>query len=205
MNPIISKLADYFEKLPGIGPRQARRFVYALLSKDSLFLAEFSKLISNLKKEVVRCKTCHRFFELAPTDECKICSDLTRDKRKLLIVEKDVDLDNIEKAGFYNGFYYILGGLIPALGSEIPKEVKMRELFEKTKKDSLSSGLKEIILAFSATPEGDNTSRYIEKILEPIIKKCSIKISRLGKGLSTGTELEYSDKDTIINALKNRK
>jgi len=205
MNQTISKLTEYFEKLPGIGPRQARRFVYFLLNKNSAFLEEFSKLISGLKKNIAKCEDCQRFFEKkTESKKCRICSDLKRDKSKLLIAEKDVDMENIEKAKFYDGFYFVLGGLIPAIGSEIPKEVKMRELFEKVKRGALTDGLKEIILAFSATSEGENTARYTEKILEPILKKRPIKISRLGRGLSTGTELEYSDGETIINALKNR-
>lgn len=204
MNPTISKLAEYFEKLPGIGPRQARRFVYALLNKDADFLSRFSKTIATLKNEITTCPDCRRFFT-KNKETCAICSNLNRDKDLLLVIEKDVDLDNIEKAGFYNGLYFILGGLIPAIGAEMPKEVKMKELFNRTKKGAVSDGLQEIILAFSATPEGESTARYAEKILEPIIEKTNIKISRLGRGLSTGTELEYSDKETIVSALKNRK
>ena len=90
--------------------------------------------------------------------------------------------------------------------AQMPTHIKMREFFEKVKKDCVGEiKLSEIILAFSATPEGDNTVRYIEKILEPITKTCKIKMSRLGRGLSTGTELEYSDSETIKNAFKNRK
>lgn len=204
-NSTLSKLIEYFEKLPGIGPRQARRFVYSLLNKSPEFLAKFGELISSLKKEIIQCKNCQRFFQnYGNTQACEICNDSARNKEKLLITEKDVDMENIEKAKFYDGYYYVLGGLIPAIGSELPKEIKMRELFEKVKKDALSNNLKEIILAFSATSEGENTARYTEKILEPIIEKSKIKISRLGRGLSTGTELEYSDKETIINAIKNR-
>jgi recombination protein RecR len=205
MNITISKLSSYFEKLPGIGPRQARRFVYFLLTQDEEFLKKLANLIINLKKEVVQCKTCQRFFETANNNnQCKLCHNTSRDKTTLLIVEKDIDLDNIEKSGFYNGSYYVLGGLVPALGEDLPKEIKMKELFEKVKESASKKEIKEIIIALSATLEGDNTIRYIEKILEPITKKVEIKISRLGRGLSTGTELEYSDKDTIVNAFKNR-
>ncbi len=206
MNQSIQKLAEYFEKLPGIGPRQARRFVYALLKKDTDFINSFSKLISNLKKETISCQECQRYFETKNGNTiCLICNNLNRNKNTLLVIEKDVDLNNIEKAGFYNGLYFVLGGLVPPIGADLPEEVKMRELFEKVKKDSTLKNLKEIILAFSATPEGENTANYTTKILEPITEKFPVKISRLGRGLSTGTELEYSDKETITNALKNRK
>ncbi len=206
MNQSIQKLAEYFEKLPGIGPRQARRFVYALLNKEKPFLNDFSTLILNLKKNTISCPGCYRYFEIKGNNtKCSICSNLNRDKNTLLIIEKDVDLNNIEKAGFYNGLYFVLGGFVPPIGAELPKEVKMRELFEKIKKEASSKNLKEVILAFSATPEGENTTNYTTKILEPITKKFPIKISRLGRGLSTGTELEYSDKETIASAFKNRK
>jgi len=200
MNPTIQKLAEYFEKLPGIGPRQAQRFCYFLLNKDREFLTNFSKEISKLKQEIFKCDNCQRFSENTP---CSVCQNLNRDKTKLLIVEKDIDLENLEKAGFYNGHYFVLGGLIPAIGLELPKEVKMRELFEKVKK-SATTDLREVILAFNATPEGENASRYTEKILEPIIEKTGIKISRLGHGLSTGTELEYADSNTLKNAFEIR-
>lgn len=205
MDSTIQKLSEHFEKLPGIGPRQARRFVYALLSKDNEFLSDFSVLISSLRKSIDQCKKCNRFFQKKKEENiCNLCSAPNKDKSILLVTEKDIDLENIEKAGFYKGFYFVLGGLIPPVGSTTPKEVKMKELFERVKKEAISKNLKEIILAFNATTEGDNTIRYIEKILEPIIEKSPIKINRLGRGLSTGTELEYSDKETIINAFKNR-
>ncbi|MFH1979393.1 MAG: toprim domain-containing protein [Patescibacteria group bacterium] len=210
-NTTIQKLSEYFEKLPGIGPRQARRFVHFLLNKNVSFLSEFANLLNALKQDIKQCSNCNRFFqhkEAYPVEQsqaCNICNNLNRDKKTLLVIEKDIDLENIEKTGTYNGFYFVLGGLIPAIGSEIPKEVKMKKLFEKVKKEISKNELEEIILAFSATQESDNTVRYIEKILEPIFEKRKIKISRLGRGLSTGTELEYSDKETIVNALKNRK
>ncbi|MBU1179269.1 recombination protein RecR [Patescibacteria group bacterium] len=204
MNYTIQKLAEYFEKLPGIGPRQARRFVYALLNKDVNFLEQFSKSILGLKKDMRSCPECRRFFESKNNENCQICRDVNRNKNILLVAEKDVDLDNIEKAGIYDGFYFVLGGLVPAVGSEMPSEVKMKKLFEKVKKEVVAKNLKEIILAFSATPEGENTALYIEKILEPINKKFPIKINRLGRGLSTGTELEYADSDTLKNALERR-
>jgi len=206
LNSKISQLAEYFENLPGIGPRQARRFVYALLKKNDEFVSDFAKFVSEIKKELTKCQSCQHFFKNDKQNKsCNICRDPKRNKSTLLVIEKDIDLNNIENANFYDGFYYILGGLIPPVGEKLPKEVRMKELFEKVKEKALSKDLKEIILAFSATKDGENTMRYIEKILEPIIQKYPIKISLLGRGLSTGTELEYSDKETIINSLKNRR
>ena len=113
----------------------------------------------------------------------------------IMLVEKDVDLENIERTDNFRGKYFVLGGLLSLAGNGTP-EVRLKQLFEKVQKEKPA----EIILATSATIEGENTNLYIERILEPL----KVKISRLGRGLSTGAELEYSDSETIENALKNR-
>ena len=196
----IRKLKEYFERFPGIGPRQAQRFVYWLLNENSQFINELSGLLLELKRDVKQCGECFRFYT---SNECRLCQDKNRDNSRLLVVEKDVDLENIEKTGIYNGRYFVLGDIVP-LGQTLPKNIRLKELFSRAEQET-KKGLKEIILAFNATAEGDNTIRYLEKILEPLAKKYSIKISRFGRGLSTGTELEYIDSDTLKNALENRK
>lgn len=113
-----------------------------------------------------------------------------------MVVEKNLDLDNIEKTGIYNGKYFILGSAL-SLKNEKQNNLVYKELFSKVKKEKPT----EVILATSATLEGENTARYIEKILEPL----PVKVTRLGRGLSTGTELEYIDSETMNNALENRK
>lgn len=190
---MMNKLIEYFLKFPGIGPRQAKRFAYFLVGEDKNFVEELSKLISEIKKEVKQCPDCFRFFE---GEKCAICSSLNRDKNILMLVEKDVDLENIEKAGVYSGKYFVLGGTMPLTGDK--NNLRFKELFDRAKNPP-AGGL-EIILALSANVEGENTGRYIEKILEPL----KIKITKFGRGLSTGAELEYSDSETIKNALKNR-
>lgn len=117
-----------------------------------------------------------------------------------MVIEKDVDLDNIERSGVFGGHYFVLGGTVPILEKEPEKRVRSRELEKRIKENSF----KEIILALSANPDGDNTGSYIVKFLSPIAKKNSIKISQFGRGLSTGSELEYSDIETIKNAFNNR-
>lgn len=203
---VISKLKECFERFPGIGPRQAQRFVYWLLEEDPGFIKDLSNFLLELKKDVKQCEKCFRFFT---SDKCRLCGDLNRDNSRLLVVGKDTDLENIEKAGVYNGYYFVLGDIIP-FTQTIPKNIRLKELFSRAEKEAnpangVKNGLKEIILAFNATAEGDNTVRYLEKILEPLAKKYPIKISRFGRGLSTGTELEYIDRDTLKNALENRK
>ncbi|MFH1956076.1 MAG: toprim domain-containing protein, partial [Patescibacteria group bacterium] len=199
---MLDKLIESFLKFPGIGPRQAKRFAYFLAGQDAGFLKNLSELILEIKKEIKQCGSCFRFFESTTVvDSCQICSNSTRDKNLLMIVEKDVDLENIEKAGIYNGRYFVLGGVLSLLNNHAGK-LRFKELFEKVKilqQNSVQEeNSQEIILALSATPEGENTALYIEKILEPL----KIKITCLGRGLSTGTELEYSDKETIKSALE---
>jgi len=200
---ILQKLAESFQKFPGIGPRQARRFVDYLIKEGEREIKNLSEQILELQKTVRQCPECGYHFA---TDDgegrCKICRHPNRESSLLLVVEKDIDLENIEKSGAYKGRYYILGTTIKDL-NEIPEAKKRFETLYNYVKKSIGE-IKEVILATSATGEGETTAVYLERILEPL-KNSGLKISRLGRGLSTGTELEYSDSSTIKNALENRK
>ena len=120
-----------------------------------------------------------------------------------MIVSHDIDFENIEKTKFYNGYYFILGGTVPILEKNPEKRVRQKDLLNTVEKRA-KMGLSEIIMALNYNPEGENTLTYLTEILKPICDDKNIKISTLGRGLSTGTELEYSDGETIKNALKNR-
>ena len=136
------------------------------------------------------------------TNLCEICGDPNIDTSTLMIVEKDSDLESVNKSGIYDGKYFILGGLVPIVEKNTNRRVRVNELIEKIKKEGKI--LKEIILAFSLSPQGNHTDFYIRNQLKDITDSLNIKISSLGRGLSTGTELEYSDNDTLKNAFKNR-
>lgn len=203
----IEKLTEYFSKLPGIGPRQSKRFVYFLLSKDESFLKELSENILNLKSDVNTCQSCYRFFQSknpASKKECEICISPNRDDSVLMVVGKDTDLDNIEKNHIFNGKYFVLGGYFPIL-NKTASWVRTDQLFNEVEKQAKAGTLKEVILALSLNPEGENTIHHIMQMLNPLSKKYSFEITTLGKGLSTGTELEYSDDNTLKHALQNRK
>lgn len=199
------KLVSMFARFPGVGGRQAKRFAYFILSQNRSFAEELSSLVTEIKKNTERCLLCYRFFKQTARKEklCDICLDPNVDKTSLMLVEKDMDLENIRKANIYNGLYFVLGGLLPILEENPSKKIRVKELLGVIS-ERLKAGLKEIIIAISANPEGENTTAYILKTLEPISKKEGFKVSVLGRGISTGTELEYSDSDTIENALKNR-
>jgi len=212
------KLTEIFKEFPGIGERQARRFVYFLMARNPDYAKTLSSLILDLKKEVSQCKECFKFFINTPPPilplnkgevskgrrgSCEICGDENADSSTLMIVEKDSDLESVKKSRTYHGKYFILGGLVPIIEKNTRSRVRIKELEEKIKRDS-KNGLKEIILAFALSPQGNHTDFYIKSQLKDLCESLNIKISSLGRGLSTGTELEYSDNDTIKNALKNR-
>lgn len=201
----IDKLTEFFKEFPGIGERQARRFVYFLMWKNGDYAKDLSALILNLKKEIAQCPECFRFFIVKNGKDkvCEICGDVGVDPSVLMVVEKDSDLESVKKSRVYHGKYFILGGLVPIIEKTTKSRVRIEELKKKIQKDS-KLGLQEIILAFSLSPQGDHTDEYVRAELKEITEKSGIKISSLGRGLSTGTELEYSDNDTLRNALKNR-
>lgn len=197
----VEKLASLFSKFPGIGPRQAKRFVYFLLSRDRSFLEDLANEIIILKSKVKTCPECMRYFN-GGGSLCSICSSPNRRKDSLVVVEKDVDADNIEKGGVFDGSYFILGGSVPILEKEPEKKVRISSLKALIKKHT--SEIKEVIIATNLTPEGENTSDFIRDSLQDLQKEIGFKISYLGRGLSTGTEIEYSDKETLKEAFKNR-
>jgi recombination protein RecR len=201
---IIDKLSEIFKEFPGIGERQAKRFVYFLMSRTGAYNENLSSLILELKKEIAQCEDCFRFFIVnnKKIDKCNICADNNIDSTLLMVVEKDSDLESVRKSRVYNGKYFVLGGLVPIVEKTTKRRVRIEELKNKINIDK--NKIKEIILAFSLNPQGDHTDQYVREQLKDVADKLNIKISSLGRGLSTGTELEYLDNDTIKNALKNR-
>jgi recombination protein RecR len=199
-----NKLVELFRKFPGIGPRQAERFAYFLLSEPNGYIKELTHELENLKSESSICTSCFRYFpkNKSETQLCAICNDKNRDSSKLLVISHERDLENIEKTHVYDGFYFVIGGTLPILDKEPEKRIRINELTEIINKRL--SNLDEVILAMNATTEGEHTGEFITERIRQLSEKGKFKISQLGRGLSTGSELEYSDSDTIKNALKNR-
>lgn len=201
----IDKLSEKFRDFPGIGPRQAKRFVYFLLSRNRAYIDDLSRLLLEIKNEVHVCESCKRFFNgRVSSKTCLICSDQNRESEKLMIVEKDVDLDNIERSGAYLGNYFVLGGLLKILESEPEKKVRLAELIERIERGLNNKTPSEIILAFSLNAEGEHTTEFVESYIRSKLGDKAISYSHLGRGVSTGSEVEYLDQDTIKNAIKNR-
>ena len=195
------RLVELFSQFPGIGPRQARRFVYHLLGQPASELQELAELLKNLKQQVALCPSCFRYHSGKQNTLCSICSDKKRDETKLLIVEKDADLEQIERAGTYDGTYFVLGGKIPILDEHPEKRIRVGKLEKAlTERGTVA----EIIFALSTTPEGEHTETYLRQKFSDIIQKNSLQVSVLARGLSTGAELENADTETLRSALKNR-
>lgn len=203
MSPL-EKLIRHFENFPGIGSRQAKRFAFHLLTESEEKVRELSQLILEIKNNVGECSSCFRFFSRnGHGDLCSVCSNPLRDRTKLLIVERDSDVDALERSRTYEGLYFVLGGTVPLLESNDNKKLRGGAL-KHTVQTRTSEGLSEIILGFSVNPDGENTVRYIQTLLREHIGAHSLTITLLGRGLSTGSELEYADPETIKNALQNR-
>jgi recombination protein RecR len=199
----LDKLITLFEQFPGVGARQAKRFTFHVLTMSDADSTELSKLIAELKGSVVECVSCHRFYATQTGNTCSLCTSANRDHNRLLVVERDSDVQAIERAGVYDGLYFVLGGTVPLLNPNSTTKLRAGAL-KATVEARLPAGLTEVIIGFSINPDGENTARFVELILNPLIENTNVKITYLGRGLSTGSELEYADPETIKNALQNR-
>ncbi len=186
---LINRISD----LPGIGRRQAARLAFFLLNQPVKELRGLAEAVTGIKS----IKTCSRCFNFTEEDLCVYCRNKNRDQQIICAVEDAMDIATIEKTGQYKGVYHVLGGLISPLDKITPDKLKIKELFSRLKKEPV----KELIMALNPTTEGDATILYIERLL----KEAPIKITRLARGLSTGSDLEYADDSTMINALLGRK
>lgn len=203
MNPI-ERLSQAFKEFPGIGERQAKRFVYFLLHKNPAYVKELGDALAALKNTIHQCPSCFLFFQGEVGELCETCRNPTTDKAMLLIVEKDADYETIKRSKTYKGMYFILGGLVPIVTKDTPSFVRTKELARIIEERATKNNLTEVVIALSLNPQGEHTDMYLREILSPLQTKYSFRIVSLGRGLSTGTELEYSDSETIKNALQNR-
>jgi len=191
--PSIRKLIDQFNKLPGIGPKTAEKFVFYLLSQPKSDLAELGQAVSHLKDKITTCSICQNFAE---SDPCDICRDKTRNSQIICVVATSSDIPAIEKTGVFRGLYHVLGGVINSVDGIKPQDLTMKKLVTRIE----SKDVKEVILALNPTIEGESTALFLSKLLH----KYKLKITRLAQGLPTGSAIEYADEITLQNALKGR-
>lgn len=199
MRDRIEDLASALNRFPGIGPRQAKRFVYYLLSVPQTDRARLADLIQNLANDVRQCASCMRYAPTNADGLCNYCADTGRDDSLLMVLEKDQDLVAVERTGTYRGRYFVLGGVLTLSGKGAIRERDLVRVVEMRARQ----GLREIVLALSATSEGEHTADRVRELLGPL--RGAVTLSELGRGLATGSELEYADSATLSAALQNRK
>lgn len=199
MNSTIDTLTELFLRFPGIGKRQARRFVYALLHKDPSYIQSLVHNIQELKKQVHQCTRCYRFHSGTDQNICNICQQGSADK--LLVVEKDADLENLHGTNVYDGQYFVLGGFISSHDKK-RSFARTDELLKRIETDTQNGTLKELIFGLSVSPEAEHTRFRLLSMIKDSYP--TLTFSTLGRGLSTGTELEYSDSETLKYALSSR-
>jgi len=191
----IQNLIEEFSKLPGIGPRTAARFVFNLLRRPDCDLQLLGNAVLNLKKETKVCRDC---FNVSEKGLCRFCSNPKRDRTIICVVEEVINIPVIEKTKQFNGLYHVLGGVIKPIEGIYPDNLKIKELIERIKSGRIS----EVIIATNPNTEGETTALYLSKALKDYN---NLKITRLARGLSTGSDLEYADEMTISSALAGRR
>jgi len=199
MNDSVERLTKLFLKFPGIGERQARRFAYFILTQQEGYVDSLSRALVAARAHANTCNRCLRIFEGSP-GLCDICSDEHRDQTSLLIVEKSQDIESFSRTD-YNGLFFVLGGLIPIVQKDIIQGTNAQKLIDRVQKESTDI-LHEVILAFPVTPNGEHTDSALRELLAPVHH--DLTITSLGRGLSTGAELEYADPASLEASLKKR-
>jgi len=187
----IERLIQLLSKLPGLGPRSARRAALALLKKRDTLLEPLADALREAADAILTCEICGNLDTQSP---CAICSDTRRDSHVLCVVEDVADLWALERAGVFRGRYHVLGGALSALDGVTPERLNVAKLLERVKQ-----GVDEVILAMNATVEGQTTAHYLMDLLG------DMKVTRLAHGVPVGGELDYLDEGTLSAAFKARR
>jgi len=185
------KLIKNLASLPSVGPKMAERLVLFLFKQDIEKIRDFAENLLEIKN----MKICKRCFNIAEAELCEYCKDERRDQHSICVVEEPLDIISLERTKAYTGLYHVLGGVIQV--GDSGAELKIPELISRIENEKIT----EVILATNPTTEGDATALYLKRKIQPL----GIKITRLGRGLSTGADLEYADELTLSEALTNRK
>jgi|ERR1035437_5052106 recombination protein RecR len=193
----IQNLIESFERLPGVGQKTAQRLTFYLLHVPQGELDNFANALQNLKKDTILCSNC---FMIGESDPCIICANLQRDHSIICVVEQPLDVIALEKNGKYKGVYFVLHGKIDPLNNIGPDEIYISQLMKRLKSEN--SKVKEVILSTNPTMEGEATAMYIAKQVKS--EDLGLEISRIGRGLPIGADLEYADEVTLQRAMEGR-
>jgi recombination protein RecR len=197
----IQKLIDEFEKLPGIGPKTAQRLTFYLLHFPQKELNSFARAVARLKKDTEMCSLCYNVTE---SDPCPICLDNNRDQQTICVVEQPLDILAFEKGGFYQGVYHVLHGVINPLDNIGPDDLYLAQLLPRIKENNA----RELIIATNPTTEGEATAMYVSRLVNQKRDQneifADLQVTRIGRGLPTGADLQYADDQTLNRAFEGR-
>jgi recombination protein RecR len=191
--PEIERLIQLLAKLPGLGPRSARRVALTLLKKRDVLLDPLALAMRDAAAAIKTCEICGNLDTASP---CSLCRDPRRDTHVLCVVEDVADLWALERAGVFRGRYHVLGGALSALDGVTPERLNVASLIARVK-----PGVDEVILAMNATVEGQTTAHYLMDVLNPT----GVSVTRLAHGVPVGGELDYLDEGTLSAAFKARR
>ncbi len=190
----IENLINEFKRLPGIGPKSAKRIVYFLLKQNPRDIEKFAQTMIDMSLKVKFCKIC---FNISEDEICSVCRDAERDNKRICIVEEAGDVSVIDSTGEYRGLYHVLGNLLSPIDNIGPDEIRIPQLLHRIEEGDIE----EVLVALSPTVEGESTATYIKKILKPH----KLIITRLASGLPVGGNIEYADEVTLARAISDRK
>lgn len=191
----INRLIEAFHRLPGIGPKSAQRLAYHVLRAPEEEATDLADALVEVKRSVVLCERCQN---LTDTNPCRICLDTGRDRTIVCVVEEPLDVQAIERTGGYGGLYHVLHGVISPSDGVGPEELKIAELLTRIR--DVDTDVNEVIVATNPNLEGEATSMYLARLLQPL----GLKVTRLARGLPAGADLEYADDVTLGRALEFR-
>lgn len=189
----LERLVEQFQKLPGIGKKTAQRLAFHLLSMPDEYAENFAEAITEAKKKLKYCSVC---CNLTDGDKCSVCSDMSRDRTTVCVVEDPQDVVAFERTREYRGLYHILHGTISPLDGIGPEQLRIKELMARLADGTVA----EIIIATNPTVEGEATASYLSRMIKPL----GVKVSRLAYGIPVGGDLEYADEVTLMRALEGR-
>ncbi|WP_412922194.1 recombination mediator RecR [Lactococcus raffinolactis] len=189
----IAKLIESYAKLPGIGQKTATRLAFYTIGMSDDDVNQFAANLLSAKRDLHFCSICGN---LTDADPCNICSDESRDRTTIFVVEESKDILAMEKIREYNGLYHVLHGTISPMNGVSPDDINVKTLITRL----MDSQVAEVIIATNATSDGEATAMYLARIIKP----AGIKVTRLARGLAVGSDIEYADEVTLSKAVENR-
>ena len=200
----VTTLIEEFAKLPGVGPKTAQRLTFFILRSPSDQARRLAEAIVRVKENVIQCSVC---FNTTETDPCPICANPQRDRSMICVVEEPLDVLALEKTGVFRGLYHVLHGALSPIEGIGPRDLRIDELVARvraqapTGEQGEAEAVREVILATNPNTEGEYTAAYIA----PLLARPHLMITRLARGLPTGSDLEYADEGTLSRALEGRR